>query len=59
MKYINSQQYDILKEKIMKKYQNSDIYIEKIDFPRNFTWKTCQFKLVLTAKSRNVTLTQN
>ena len=48
MKYINSQQYDILKEKIMKKYQNSDIYIEKIDFPRNFTWKTCQFKLVLT-----------
>ena len=37
MKYINSQQYDILKEKIIKKYQNSDIYIEKIDFPRNFT----------------------
>ena len=33
MKYINSQQYDILKEKIMKKYQNFDNYIEKTDFP--------------------------
>ena len=35
-------------KKIMKKYQNSDIYVEKIDFPRNFSWKTCQFRLVLT-----------
>ena len=32
MKYINSQQYDTLKKKIMKKYQNSDNYIKKLIF---------------------------